>query len=71
MTMFPLTELANNTTAQAYVDLTDKDHGYVRFDAAGSAQIYRLPLSAFAQLARDIQLEAQRLDLHGRPEAHD
>jgi hypothetical protein len=55
MTQFPENEHINDASAQAFIDENDPSHGHVRFEAAGTIRIYRLPLSAFSRLARDIQ----------------
>ena len=67
MTQFPPDEQIHDATAQAYTDETKPDHGYVRFELAGKIKIYRLPLPAFARLARDIQNAMRRLDPQNPP----
>ena len=55
--------------AQAFVDVNSPDHGYVRFEADGKHQLFRLSRRAFVQLARDIQSEESRLSLLNQPQS--
>jgi len=48
---------------QAFIDDTNPDYGFVRFEAAGKVHQLRLPRRVFDQLARDIQTEAMRIKL--------
>lgn len=59
MTQFPEDKHVHDASAQAFID---RGHGYVRFEFEGKIKTYRLPLLAFARLARDIQSSMRRQD---------
>jgi hypothetical protein len=67
MAIFPEDEHIRDAIAQAFINPVDPNHGYVRFEARGTIHTYRLPLTDFARLARDIQSAMRRSDLPGPP----
>jgi hypothetical protein len=67
MPTYPEDEHLRDATATAYIDETSPDHGYVRFELPGRIETYRLPLPAFARLARDIQNAMRRSGPQNQP----
>jgi hypothetical protein len=57
---FPASEVHDATGIP--VAFIERDHGYIRFEAEGKVNIYRLPLRSFFLLGRKIQAEEKRLD---------